>query len=280
VIALGIPTPLPVYITFGLANTLEKQPGWDAIAFRLPHKERLRAFADPNVRDRLRQGVARTNLDQYRFMVDFAGYVIESSTHGDWIGKCVAELAQGADALDALLDIAIADDLKTVFGSPVVGADDASWRLRAKTWGDPRVLVGGSDAGAHLTMIDSFSIYTDFIGNSVRGRKLIGLEKAVQLITSVPAALLGLVDRGRIAAGYWADIVIFDPDRLGPGTIVLKDDLPGNAERFYSEPAGMEHVIVNGVEIIHRNVFTGTRSGRVLRGGRDTAGLDVAASLR
>lgn len=273
VVALGLPGAMRLHITFSVGSILEAQPGWDAVRFSLPHEERLRAFADPAVRQRLREGAAQVALTPE--VSDFAGYVIEEvfcDANQPLLGRTVGEIARerGADPLDTLLDIALADDLRTLFAPPALGADDESWRQRAETYGDPRVLVGGTDAGAHLTLIDTFILSTELVGPVVRDRKLLGIEAAVRALTFEPANFLGLRDRGVVRPGSHADLVVFDPATVGPASPSFRYDLPAGARRLFADATGIEHVLVAGTEIVRGTSYTGERPGRALRSGIDT----------
>ena len=121
--------------------------------------------------------------------------------------------------------------------SPV--RDDDAWRLRGEAWQDDRCVIGGSDAGAHLDMINTFALSTQLLGEGVRVRKLLSLEDAVRRITSLPADRFGLKDRGRLAVGAVADIVVFDPDTMDCGPISLRNDLPEGEPRLYAESVGI-----------------------------------------
>jgi N-acyl-D-aspartate/D-glutamate deacylase len=104
----------------------------------------------------------------------------------------------------------------------------------------------------------------------VRERQLIRLEEAVRQLTSVPARLYGLRDRGVLSEGARADIVVLDPTAIAHGPERTRNDLPGGASRLYADADGVEHVLVNGTEIVRRGELTGARPGQLLRSGRDT----------
>jgi N-acyl-D-aspartate/D-glutamate deacylase len=111
---------------------------------------------------------------------------------------------------------------------------------------------------------------TTVLGPAVRDRGLLPLEEAVHQLTDVPARLYGLRDRGRVAEGWFADLIVFDPDTVGPGPVHTRADLPAGAARLYAEATGMHHVIVNGTEIARHGKATGDTPGTVIRSGRDT----------
>ncbi|SNQ46462.1 Aminoacylase (fragment) [Frankia canadensis] len=167
------------------------------------------------------------------------------------------------------MDIVVADELKTTFTNPLLVPDRADWEARARVWRDPRAVIGASDAGAHLDMLAFFSYSTALLQHGVREFGVIGLEEAVHLITDVPARLYGLRDRGRLAPGAIADIVVFDDATIARQPVETRFDLPGGAGRLYGE-AGIGHVLVAGTEIVRDGAYTGDLGGRVLRSGRDT----------
>jgi N-acyl-D-aspartate/D-glutamate deacylase len=131
-------------------------------------------------------------------------------------------------------------------------------------------MIGGSDAGAHLDRMCGAPYTTRFLGDMLRGRRLVTLEHAVQMITDDPARLIGLRDRGRLAEGWIADVVVFDPETIGSAAASLVEDLPGNTARLTADALGIAHVYVNGVETVRDNTATGATPGTVLRSGRDT----------
>jgi N-acyl-D-aspartate/D-glutamate deacylase len=184
------------------------------------------------------------------------------------IGAIATEL--GKSAWDTLVDIVIDDDLNTVIASMDSGQNDASWEKRVEVWRDPRAIVGASDAGAHLDMIDSFSYATTLIAKTTVERSLLPLEEAVHYLTGSPAALYGLKGRGVLATGNAADVVVFDPTRIGPAEVFTKFDLPGGSGRVYGEANGIAHVLVNGVPCVDHGELLDARPGALLRSGKDT----------
>ena len=94
--------------------------------------------------------------------------------------------------------------------------------------------------------------------------------EAVRLLTDRPARLYGVRDRGRLAAGWWADVCVIDPETLASDPVGPRHDLPGDQWRLYAGATGYEHVLVNGVAVVESGRVTGQRAGTVLRSGRDT----------
>jgi N-acyl-D-aspartate/D-glutamate deacylase len=178
---------------------------------------------------------------------------------------------------DALCDVVVADDLRTGLVPKTVDDTAEHWRMRAELWRDPRVVIGGSDAGAHLDTIWTFNCISSLVGPSVRDRGLIGLEEAVRLVTDVPARMYGLTGRGRLEPGGHADVVVFDPDLLAPEPVRAVTDLPAGGWRLSGGATGIDRVFVNGVEIVEGGAYTGARPGVVLRSGRDTRTVPIPA---
>jgi N-acyl-D-aspartate/D-glutamate deacylase len=279
---VGLVAGMPITIRLNLAAgiVLDALPGWAEI-FELSIPKRMEAFRDPAVRDRLERLAGSDAAGGLRDFAKWENYqIVEvfSAANKPLEGQTVRDIAeqQGKRPFDTLLDICLADDLRTSFAPPAIGADDESWRLRVETWKDWRSVIGASDAGAHLDMIESFAFSTSVLGTAVRERGLLTLEEAVHQLTQVPASLIGLTDRGILRAGSWADLVIFDPDRIGRGPLHTRFDLPGGAGRLYADAIGIHHVIVNGNPIIRDGQQTGAEPGRILRSGRDTHTASLA----
>jgi N-acyl-D-aspartate/D-glutamate deacylase len=177
----------------------------------------------------------------------------------------VAEIAKerGVDGVDALLDITLEDDLENEFTVQ-------SWNTRAdrmaELLNDKSVLLGLGDGGAHLDMLCDSGYPSYVLGTWVRERKVLTLEEAVRRMTSDPADFFGINDRGRIAPGMAADLVIFDPRTVGPaGRPERWHDLPGGAKRIVVRSRGIEMTLVNGEVAWENGKLTGATAGRVLR---------------
>ena len=282
VVPLAIVKPGRLWINFYGGFFLDSLPGW-AETMRLDPLARKAALTDRGVRKRLEAGARSPEAGTRVLMTNWSEWLIaqtlnpvQKSLQGRTVGDVAQE--QGKEVFDALLDIALADDLKTVFELPSRSEDDRSWRLRADLWRDERTLAGASDAGAHLDMIEGFASCTQLLAIGVRERGLLRLEEAVRQLTSVPAGLIGLRGRGLLKEGYWADVVVFDPDSIGPGTVHTRYDIPGGAGRIYSEATGIFHIVVNGQEIFRTQQFCGRFPGAILRSGKDTATASMSAT--
>jgi N-acyl-D-aspartate/D-glutamate deacylase len=147
--------------------------------------------------------------------------------------------------------------------------------MRGDAWLDERTVIGASDAGAHLDMLDTFAFSTVVLGEGVRERGLLTLSQAIRQLSEVPARYLGMKDRGLLRPGYWADVVVFDPDTVGRGPVYTRFDLPAGAARLYADSLGINHVIVNGREIIRNGKFMGVFPGKILRPGTDTQSVPL-----
>jgi N-acyl-D-aspartate/D-glutamate deacylase len=261
-------------LTFASGTVLNIVPYWGPI-LALPHEERKAALRDPAVRDRMREGLAGLPVNNLSKLFEWSRFRIGETVapiNAKYSERYVGEIAasEGKDPVDALIDIALADDLLTKLWPGAPGDDEESWQYRKELWLDNRIVFGGGDAGAHLDMTQSWRYFTTLLGLQVRERNLLTLEEAVRLITDRPARLFGLRNRGQLSVGAAADIVVFDAARVGATTATTRRDLPADAERIWSQGQGIEHVFVNGVEIVEGDKLTGARGGVVLRSGRET----------
>ena len=269
------------WVNFVSGFILDMYPGW-AEVIGLPLVARKAALSDPAVRRRLDEGAHSAAAGRRALGANWAEWTfteVFADVNRPWQGLKVGEVArrQNKTPFDTMLDVVLADDLRTVLQMSPVGDDDETWRMRAAAWHSEHTIVGASDAGAHLDMIDSFASFLQVLEIGVRERGLISLEQAVRQLTSVPAQLMGFHDRGLLGAGYRADIAVFDPASIARGPIHSRSDLPGNAARLYAEAIGMEHVIVNGTPIVRGRTFLDVYPGQLLRSGRDTRTVALPA---
>ncbi|CAM5432755.1 MULTISPECIES: D-aminoacylase [Streptomyces] len=274
IVALTMPILTPMNMSLGTFCALNLIPGWGEV-LGLPVPERITRLRDPAVRAELLRHARSREAGVFRRLTNFARYVV-GDTYSDanrgLTGRVVGDIAaeRGQEPFACLVEICAHDDLRTVLWPMPTDNDPASWALRAETWRHEDVLLGGSDAGAHLDRMCGAPYTTRFLGDCLRGRRLTGVEQAVKMLTDDPARLFGLRGRGRIQEGFHADLVLFDPERVDAAPATLVHDLPGESPRLDSRALGVRAVWVNGVEAIRDDVVTGAVPGRVLRSGRDT----------
>jgi N-acyl-D-aspartate/D-glutamate deacylase len=249
-------------------------PSWHHM-LQLPYAERVALLHDDAGRAELRTAVEHYNRDPAKGTTTpppmwHTVYVdhVARPEHEGLVGRHIADLAaeQGVAPADALLDLALSEDLETEF----------RWRWENDEWRsavaeaqlDPRMLIGTSDGGAHLARDDGSDWSSWFLRNWVLDRGVWSLEDGIRQITQFPAALLGFADRGTLEPGKRADVMIFDPDRIGAGRKEFVHDFPGGAGRFKAWPVGVAATIVNGEPVIVDGEPTGALPGEVVRPGR------------
>lgn len=238
----------PLVFQMNLAEpfTLNMRPTFAALMDK-PKDVRMATYRDPTWRAKAwedvsgRAGGFPLNWDRLS--------VAESVSHPELIGRPLTVLAEerGGTPLDVMLDISLDDDLEARFWS-VLANDDPE----AIAWLLPRdnVLLGLADSGAHVSQLCDACFSTDLLGNWVRDKSVMSLERAVHKLTGEPAAVYGLTDRGTVEVGKQADLCVFDAASVGPGPLRRVRDFPADGERLTADsPVGMAHVLVNGVPI-------------------------------
>lgn len=154
--------------------------------------------------------------------------------------------ARGLHPIDLALDLALATNLEARFRMAVFNHDEAEV---AELLTEPDTVLGLSDAGAHASQLCDACFSTHLLGHWVRDKAAIALPEAVRMLTSRPAEVFGITDRGRLAGGLAADVTVFDPGTVGAGALKRVYDLPAGADRLVSQASGIEAVIVNGTII-------------------------------
>ncbi|MFN3216701.1 MAG: N-acyl-D-amino-acid deacylase family protein [Acidimicrobiales bacterium] len=273
VVALTVPMTLSLRLNFISGFILDALPEWESFIAKSVD-EKLAILADPAGRKALdevaQQDSPVRNIAHWGAKTIFETRAPENE---GLAGKTVYQIAEerGTSPWDTLCDIAVADGLATSFGNPPPDEPDVDWEARIEIWRDPRAVVGASDAGAHLDLFLSSNYATHMLGEAVRRRNLMPMEEAIHLLTDVQARLYGLKDRGRLAEGGYADVVVIDETTIGSGDITYRDDLPAGASRLYAEANGIEQVLCNGELIVEHGEFTDARPGTLFRSGTDTA---------
>jgi N-acyl-D-aspartate/D-glutamate deacylase len=274
VVALTMPVQVPMNMSFLSFCGLWLLPGWQQI-LGVPIAERIKRLQDPDTRLKMLESSLSQEAGVFRRLADWGDYVIGdtySKENSGLSGRIVRDVAQerGQSSFGTLLDIVIADELRTILWPTPQDDDAESWRMRAELWMDDRSIIGGSDAGAHLDRMCGAPYPTRWLADCIRGRKLVPVEHAVRMMTSAPAELFGLTDRGTVRPGAYADIVVFDPQEVGSEDARLVTDLPGDSSRLTAGSFGVKRVLVNGVTIVENGEANGQRPGTVLKSGRDT----------
>jgi N-acyl-D-amino-acid deacylase len=257
------PLPLTRELTMRSPFAFAAFPSWKRLFEDKSKAAQAAVYRDPAFRRQFREELKRpaTFGNWARITV----HEVRSPELKRYEGKTVAEIAaeRGVDGVDALLDVTLEDDLQNEFTVQ-------SWNTRvdrmAELLNDRSVLLGLGDGGAHLDMLCDSGYPTYVLGTWVRERKVLTLEEAVRRMTSDPADFFGIRDRGRIAPGMAADIVIFDPATVGSeGRPERRYDLPGGAKRMVMRSRGIEMTLVNGEVTWEKGALTGAAAGRVLR---------------
>jgi N-acyl-D-amino-acid deacylase len=231
-------------------------------AFDLPVSEQIELYSKPGFRQAFDEELHSRKRDhmwgQMR-VLEVGKPELQS-----YVGKTVLEIAEaeGKRPVDAYLDLGIADELQTRFQSSTFNFDPAGIE-RLIT--DDRTLIGLSDGGAHVDVICDVGYATATLDLWVRQRQALTLEKAVQKLTSVPAKLFGIPDRGVLAEGKIADLVLFDPDTVAARPPEYVHDFPRGGRRLISRAEGVVATFVAGTQVFDQGEHTGALPGRVLR---------------
>ena len=241
--------PLTMEFTLASPYPVEGLASWQP-ALPLEGAALRALLADPQFRTRVRTELAAPAT--FRL---FNGewdkvQVVEAAQerHRELEQKSIAELARraGKDPLDFMLDLALDEDLATIFTAQLLNSDEAAvGRLLTH----PHSLVSLSDAGAHLTFFNDAGFGLHLMGHWVRERGVMSLAEAVRRLTSQSAAIFGIVDRGLLREGNAADLLLFDPATVGRAKARRVHDLPGGMARLHTDALGVHGVWVNGAQV-------------------------------
>ncbi|HKX03680.1 MAG TPA: D-aminoacylase [Methylomirabilota bacterium] len=223
---------------------------------------KIRIYRDPDFRrafkesfDRPKKGAVFAGLSWGRTWISW--YPPDPSLEERTVAEVAAE--RGVDPTDLALDLGLATNLDARFRMAVFNHDEDEV---AELLAEPDAVLGLSDAGAHASQLCDACFSTYLLSRWVREKQAIALPEAIRMLTSRPAEVFGITDRGRLAPGLAADVVVFDPATVGASKLRRVHDLPAGADRLVADASGIEAVIVNGTVI--------------RRGGRDTVAADGA----
>ena len=261
--------PLGMEFTLEHPYPLEALISWRPAIEAEGSEDFKRVLADPSFRQGLKdevgtKGVPNRFSDQNWDHLTIAE--VHKPEHRDLIGKKIGPLAReaGVDPWDWFLDFGLADDLKSLFDCKLFNIDED--RV-VELLNHPHAAIALSDAGAHLSFLCDAGFGLHLLGHWVRERGDMTTEAAVRALTSRPADIYRIKDRGRLTPGAWADLMLFDPATVARGPKRRVNDLPTGASRIDTPAVGLHGVWVNGVRTVDGNgpIADCGRPGRLLR---------------
>ena len=269
--AVPLVNPGSVVNRFTMKNcqVFRSMPTWLPI-LQGPDADKLRAYRDPLVREKLRAEADGPITPDSTFSKRWDLMIVEEPAlekNRALRGQSVAALAsaQGKTPVDAFLDLAVEENLETVFSLGEINMDTEAV---AQILGSPYAVVGLSDGGAHVQFHSNVSNPTRLLGHWVREKHIMSLEHAVRRLTFDSASAFGIHDRGLLLPGMAADLVVFDPDSVRPVPEDVVHDFPSNGWRMRELAEGIAYTVVNGEVLLEKGAHTGSHPGRVLKNAR------------
>ena len=247
------------------SNRLDEISAWKTL-MTMPLELRKILLGDPKTRNEL--DAAMTEGKPINFSRRWNCIWIKKAARSEnknLEGKNIDELAQSQSKqpIDAFLDLALGEDLETTFEDSTTQGDIQAVK---EIFNNPHVLLGQSDAGAHVAnATPGFGYSTIMLAHWVREHQIMSLEDAVKKLTFLPASLFGIHDRGLLRRGMAADVVVFDPEKIDLAEPEKVADLPEGAPRYIQRAKGIHYTIVNGSVLMKNGAHTGVYPGRVLR---------------
>ncbi|HEU5283406.1 MAG TPA: amidohydrolase family protein, partial [Burkholderiales bacterium] len=241
-------TPLVFEFTMHEPYVFEGLAAW-APAMSAQGGEAVRLFRDAGFRAAVKQELARPARRMFNGEWEKVFVTqVKRPEHRGYEGRPLSALAAegGKHPMDVLLDLAVEEDLDTLFTGTLLNSDEEAVGRLIR---DPNSLLSLSDAGAHLTFLCDAGFGLHFLGHWVRECELMPLAEAVRRLTSEPADAFGIRDRGRLTPGAYADMLLFDPRTVGRGPAQRVFDLPAGASRLHTPARGVHGVWVNGRKI-------------------------------
>ncbi len=237
-------------------------PSWKR-AYNQPVEVLRQLFGEAEFRESLAADIKRAGWDWEKVTVTEVANPDLKSYENRSVAQLARERGKTGREFDVMVELALEDNLEMWFSRPAFNINPD--RV-GKLINDPRTMIGLSDGGAHVNMLCDAGYCTFLLGTWVRERAAMTLEYAVKRITSEPADLFGITDRGRLVAGAAADLTIFDYDTVGsPQRGEMRADLPGGGKRLVVPARGVIHTVVNGTPIYEDGKYTGATPGAVVR---------------
>jgi N-acyl-D-aspartate/D-glutamate deacylase len=257
---------LSVVLSFRTNLPFDRLPVWRELR-ALPLDEQKRRLRDPELRRRLVQ--AARERDERRAIgaearpASYEWIFVMDTVEGPH--RSLAEIAheRGIDPVEAMIDLALEKDLERFFLQPIANENQEHALELIK---HPRTVVTFSDSGAHVSQIMDASLQTHLLSHWVRAKQALTLEQAVRMLSFDNATAWGFSDRGLVREGFAADLVVFDPDTVGPEMPDVVSDLPAGARRLVQRARGISATVVNGEMLLRDGKHTGALPGRLLRG--------------
>ncbi len=276
VLPVDICLPIEFELTFETMGLFDQLPAWNEATIGTLEERKVK-LADPARRPKLRADMERARITGRRQDDGEAGQISMFRWNETFIdkvcleknkvlqGKTVAELAQEQNKhpVDAMLDLAVEEDLKTEFSMPSFANSDEE--ALATIIKHPLCLIGASDGGAHTKFLTTGRYPTHFLAHWVRDKQLMSLEEAHWRLSTMLGWAIGIRDRGWLREGMPADIVIYDLQKLRVLPMETVYDLPDNDWRRVQKADGYHFTIVNGVITFEGQRCTGTLPGKMLR---------------
>jgi N-acyl-D-amino-acid deacylase len=258
-------------IGFRVGLPYDRLPRWSEVR-ALPLEEQRTALRDPATRAELVEEAlhgpyvtTHVTAEVQARLPDYENLRVLHSSTG--INPSVAELSRqrGTTPPDLVIDLSLEADFDQYFTQPFANQDHDAIEAILR---HPHTIIAQSDSGAHVSQIMDSSIPTYFLAHWVRECEAFTWEEGVAMLTSQPAQEWGMADRGLIREGYVADLVVFDPNMIGPKLPSARADLPAGGTRLVQEAEGIRASVVSGQVLLNNGVFTQARSGQLIRGGR------------
>ena len=257
---------VPTVAEFTLAeyNLFDYMPSWvQPLVGSL--EDRVVQLRDPAVREAMKKDVLewphpRTDWTQMKVVE------VAQQRNYKYEGLTIQEMSSmdGKHPLDSFLDLALDEDLETLFTHPAAAQDEEAREERIR---NPYVHISLSDGGAHTRFLTNSVWPVHFLAHWIRDSGIMTLEEAHYKISALPAWFADFKDRGTLRVGDWADVMVYDMEKLGflYEKPIFATDFPGGERRLVQKPTGLRYTIVNGAVTFEDNVCTGALPGTLLR---------------